>query len=95
MEEARGPLGQGVRMATSVPDVDPQSVIEREELAFKLIFYDNVNPKDAMITSGCNYPVGGKKYRRIAMKVYRKRKQAQEAKKAKKMKQELFWSPIC
>ena len=47
----------------SVQGVDPQTVIEREELAFKLMFYNNVNPRDAMITSGCNYPVGGKKYR--------------------------------
>ena len=63
-----------------------QSVAEREERAYNLMLHDNVKPKDAMKISGCNYPIGGKKYRRICQKVNRKRKKTQTSQKASKMK---------
>ena len=63
-----------------------QSVAEREERAYNLMLHDNVKPKDAMKISGCNYPIGGKKYRRICQKVNRKRKKTQTSQKVSKMK---------
>ena len=47
---------------------------EQEGHTYKLMLYDNVNPKDAMRISGCNYKIGGKEYRRIYKRVYHKSK---------------------
>ena len=62
-----------------------ESVDEREQRAVQLMI-NGVKPKDVMKTSGCNYPIGGKKYRRIYKRVYRKRKKMQEHQKSIKVR---------
>ena len=63
-----------------------KSVSEMEEMAFQLMINDQVKPKDAMRISGCNYPIGGKKYRRIYQRVHRKRQLKQLSQKVSKIK---------